>query len=93
MTRKQIGFQVVNVMFCNKKGRLLIKRINGAAKKTRTSMGCPTTTSTLRVYQFRHGRTLEILLTYEVLANYQIDFPNARRNSIMPISGWPCPKV
>jgi hypothetical protein len=32
--------------------------INGAAEKTRTSTGLtPTATSTLRVYQFRHGRT------------------------------------
>ncbi len=30
---------------------------NGAAERTRTSTGCPTATSTLRVYQFRHGRT------------------------------------
>ena len=29
----------------------------GAAERTRTSTGCPTATSTLRVYQFRHGRT------------------------------------
>ncbi len=34
-----------------------IWRGNGAAEKTRTSTGCPTATSTLRVYQFRHGRT------------------------------------
>ena len=31
--------------------------MNGAAERTRTSTGCPTATSTLRVYQFRHGRT------------------------------------
>ena len=32
---------------------------SGAAEKTRTSTGVkPTATSTLRVYQFRHGRTL-----------------------------------
>ena len=29
----------------------------GAVEKTRTSTGCPTATSTLRVYQFRHDRT------------------------------------
>ena len=29
---------------------------NGAVEKTRTSTGCPTATSTLRVYQFRHDR-------------------------------------
>ncbi len=29
---------------------------NGAVEKTRTSTGCPTATSTLRVYQFRHNR-------------------------------------
>lgn len=28
----------------------------GAVEKTRTSTGCPTATSTLRVYQFRHDR-------------------------------------
>jgi hypothetical protein len=31
--------------------------IFGAVEKTRTSTGCPTATSTLRVYQFRHDRT------------------------------------
>ena len=31
--------------------------MNGAVEKTRTSTGCPTATSTLRVYQFRHDRT------------------------------------
>src|SRR5690606_1679332 len=30
---------------------------DGAVEKTRTSTGCPTATSTLRVYQFRHDRT------------------------------------
>ena len=30
--------------------------VNGAVEKTRTSTGCPTATSTLRVYQFRHDR-------------------------------------
>lgn len=30
--------------------------LNGAVEKTRTSTGCPTATSTLRVYQFRHDR-------------------------------------
>src|SRR5262245_66505671 len=30
---------------------------SGAVEKTRTSTGCPTATSTLRVYQFRHDRT------------------------------------
>ena len=29
---------------------------DGAVEKTRTSTGCPTATSTLRVYQFRHDR-------------------------------------
>ncbi len=34
----------------------------GAAEKTRTSTGYyPTATSTLRVYQFRHGRTLKLV--------------------------------
>ena len=34
------------------------KRVfDGAVEKTRTSTGCPTATSTLRVYQFRHDRT------------------------------------
>jgi hypothetical protein len=33
------------------------KKIVGAVEKTRTSTGCPTATSTLRVYQFRHDRT------------------------------------
>jgi hypothetical protein len=32
------------------------KRVFGAVEKTRTSTGCPTATSTLRVYQFRHDR-------------------------------------
>jgi len=32
--------------------------IHGAVEKTRTSTGCPTSTSTMRVYQFRHDRTL-----------------------------------
>src|SRR5690606_22123444 len=32
------------------------KEGSGAVKKTRTSTGCPTATSTLRVYQFRHHR-------------------------------------
>jgi hypothetical protein len=31
---------------------------NGAVEKTRTSTGCPTATSTLRVYQFRHDRIM-----------------------------------
>jgi hypothetical protein len=36
--------------------RVLVQ-IDGAAEKTRTSTGLsPTATSTLRVYQFRHGR-------------------------------------
>jgi hypothetical protein len=30
--------------------------LTGAVEKTRTSTGCPTATSTLRVYQFRHDR-------------------------------------
>ena len=30
---------------------------DGAVEKTRTFTGCPTATSTLRVYQFRHDRT------------------------------------
>jgi hypothetical protein len=30
---------------------------DGAVEKTRTSTGCPTATSTLRVYQFRHDRS------------------------------------
>ena len=33
------------------------EKMNGAVEKTRTSTGCPTATSTLRVYQFRHDRT------------------------------------
>ncbi len=33
-----------------------IVRADGAVEKTRTSTGCPTATSTLRVYQFRHDR-------------------------------------
>ena len=33
------------------------KSSDGAVEKTRTSTGCPTATSTLRVYQFRHDRT------------------------------------
>ena len=32
------------------------RKANGAVEKTRTSTGCPTATSTLRVYQFRHDR-------------------------------------
>src|SRR5690606_41023367 len=32
-------------------------RSDGAVEKTRTSTGCPTATSTLRVYQFRHDRS------------------------------------
>ena len=32
-------------------------KCDGAVEKTRTSTGCPTATSTLRVYQFRHDRT------------------------------------
>ena len=32
--------------------------LTGAVEKTRTSTGCPTATSTLRVYQFRHDRSL-----------------------------------
>ena len=32
-------------------------KILRAVEKTRTSTGCPTATSTLRVYQFRHDRT------------------------------------
>src|SRR5437868_4368666 len=32
-------------------------QIDGAVEKTRTSTGCPTATSTLRVYQFRHDRS------------------------------------
>ena len=35
----------------------IVKEGNGAVEKTRTSTGCPTATSTLRVYQFRHDRT------------------------------------
>ncbi len=31
----------------------------GAVKKTRTSTDCSTATSTLRVYQFRHNRTIK----------------------------------
>ena len=31
---------------------------NGAVEKTRTSTSCDTATSTLRVYQFRHDRTV-----------------------------------
>ena len=34
----------------------LESRVFGAVEKTRTSTGCPTATSTLRVYQFRHDR-------------------------------------
>ena len=30
----------------------------GAVERTRTSTSCPTATSTLRVYQFRHDRTI-----------------------------------
>jgi hypothetical protein len=41
------------------RGLIGLNRIeNGAVKKTRTSTGCPTATSTLRVYQFRHDRIL-----------------------------------
>ncbi len=36
---------------------ILFRRELGAVEKTRTSTGCPTATSTLRVYQFRHDRT------------------------------------
>ena len=36
---------------------MLFGRELGAVEKTRTSTGCPTATSTLRVYQFRHDRT------------------------------------
>ncbi len=36
---------------------ILFGRELGAVEKTRTSTGCPTATSTLRVYQFRHDRT------------------------------------
>lgn len=32
----------------------------GAVEKTRTSTGCPTATSTLRVYQFRHDRIVVV---------------------------------
>ena len=34
-----------------------LRREIGAVERTRTSTGCPTATSTLRVYQFRHDRT------------------------------------
>ena len=35
-------------------------RMSGAVEKTRTSTGLsPTTTSTLRVYQFRHDRKID----------------------------------
>ena len=34
----------------------LFRKRDGAVEKTRTSTGCPTATSTLRVYQFRHDR-------------------------------------
>lgn len=34
----------------------IAKKFDGAVEKTRTSTGCPTATSTLRVYQFRHDR-------------------------------------
>src|SRR3990167_11275590 len=34
---------------------------DGAVKRTRTSTGCPTATSTLRVYQFRHDRTTGLI--------------------------------
>jgi nitroreductase len=35
----------------------MIAPFYGAVEKTRTSTGCPTATSTLRVYQFRHDRS------------------------------------
>ena len=37
---------------------LFIYGMIGAVEKTRTSTSCDTATSTLRVYQFRHDRTL-----------------------------------
>ena len=37
------------------------KKQYGAVKRTRTSTGCPTATSTLRVYQFRHDRTTGLI--------------------------------
>lgn len=37
-------------------------QVLGAVEKTRTSTGCPTATSTLRVYQFRHDRIVVGLL-------------------------------
>jgi hypothetical protein len=39
-----------------KKKNPTLGRVLGAVEKTRTSTGCPTATSTLRVYQFRHDR-------------------------------------
>ena len=35
----------------------ILEDFTGAVEKTRTSTGCPTATSTLRVYQFRHDRS------------------------------------
>lgn len=42
--------------FSNKKPGAKAGFFFGAVEKTRTSTGCPTATSTLRVYQFRHDR-------------------------------------
>jgi hypothetical protein len=40
--------------------RLHFSKAFGAVEKTRTSTGCPTATSTLRVYQFRHDRIVVV---------------------------------
>ena len=42
--------------YCFKNKKPGQSRVFGAVEKTRTSTGCPTATSTLRVYQFRHDR-------------------------------------
>lgn len=48
-TKKPLKYQILTAVFWN---------VTGAVEKTRTSTGCPTATSTLRVYQFRHDRTV-----------------------------------
>ena len=53
----------------------------GAAEKTRTSTGYyPTATSTLRVYQFRHGREVGRLSIKEAPA------PQAENDMILKLS-------
>ena len=60
----KIDFHVcIYISRCNITDQLLISKlflkILGAVEKTRTSTGYyPTTTSTLRVYQFRHDRLI-----------------------------------